>query len=203
MGKSSDQLREEIDAQRAEAGEKIDQLQHQVQDQIEDTRQQVTETATHVREEAQAMVTDTVDTVKKSVEDFDFEQMVQQRPLVSVGVAMLGGVLLGSMLGGDDHQRSHHHAGATYDAGSVSYGSRSGNGGAGIGSTLRSAAQKSGLEDTISNVGAALMGTMTEQLKNMVDQNFPGFSEKLDHAQQQPGSFTDKASAAQEEAQRQ
>lgn len=203
MGKSSDQLREEIDAQRAEAGEKIDQLQHQVQDQIEDTRQQVTETATHVREEAQAMVTDTVDSVKRSVEDFDFERHVQERPMLSMGMAMLGGFLLGSMLGGDDNNNHRQHVSSpTYDAGTVSYGNGSSNGGS-IGRSLRSAAKKSGLEDTISNAGAALMGTLTEQLKQMVDQNFPGFSEKLDHAQQQPGSFTQKASAAQEEAQQQ
>lgn len=73
----------------------------------------------------------------------------------------------------------------------------------GLGSSLRSAAQKSGLEDTISNAGAALIGSLTEQVKDMVDQNFPGFSDKLNSAQQQSGSFSDKANRAQQEAQQQ
>ena len=73
----------------------------------------------------------------------------------------------------------------------------------GLGSSLRNAAQKSGLEDTISNAGAALMGSVTEQLKDMVDRSFPGFSDKMSNVQQQSGSFTDKAQAATEEAQQQ
>lgn len=201
MGKSSDQLREEIDAQRADAGAKIDNLQNQVQGQIDDTREQVTETAEHVRDQAQAVVTDTVDSVKQTVNDFDLDRQVQERPLLSVGMAMLGGALLGSMLGGNND--SHQHS-ASYTS-SPDMGTRGGShsSSAGIGHSLRSAAQKSGLEDTISNAGAALMGSVTEQLKNMVDQNFPGFSEKLDSAQQQPGSFQDKANSAQQEAQKQ
>ena len=203
MGKSSDQLREEIDAQRAETGAKIDQLQGQVRDTMNDAKQQVTDTATQVRDEAQAMVTDTVDSVKKTVEDFDIEGYVQQRPLMSVGVAMVGGFLLGAMLGGDGngHHSHSYNASTTYD--SSPHSSGGGSTMSGLGSSLRNAAQKSGLEDTISNAGAALMGSVTEQLKDMVDRSFPGFSDKLSNVQQQSGSFTDKAQAATEEAQQQ
>ncbi len=212
MGKSSDQLREEIDAQRNETGQKIDNLQHQIQDQVEGTRQQVTDTAsqvaetvTHVREEAQAMVTDTVDTVKHTVEssiqNFDLEKMVEERPLVAAGAAMLAGFLLGGMLGGDDNN-SHRYSGSHSGHSSGAETTGSGSSAMGLGHSMREAARKSGLEDTISNAGAALMGTMTDQLKQMVDRNFPGFSDKLDTALNQDGSFKDKVSAAQQEAQR-
>ncbi len=199
MGKSSDQLREEIDAQRADAGAKIDHLQQQIQGQVDDTRQQVTDTATQVREEAQAVVTDTVDTVKHAVEEFDLNRHVQERPLITAGAALLGGFILGAMLDSDGG-RSRHSG----DAGSGSYspqGGHSSNGSSGFSDTIRTAARKSGLEDTISNAGAALMGSLTEQLKEMVDRSLPGFSDKLNTTQQQPGSFTDKAKAAQQDAQ--
>jgi ElaB/YqjD/DUF883 family membrane-anchored ribosome-binding protein len=205
MGKSSDQLREEIDAQRNETGAKIDNLQTQLQDQVEGTRQQVTDTAsqvadtvTHVREEAQAMVSDTVDSVKQSVEssmqNFDLEKMVQERPLVAAGAAMLAGFLLGGMLGGDDNS-SNRYSGS-HSSGAETTGS--GSSAMGLGHSMREAAKKSGLEDTISNAGAALMGTMTDQLKQMVDRNFPGFSDKLDTAVNQDGSFKEKVSATQQ-----
>src|SRR5699024_2842729 len=97
----------EIDAQRADAGAKIDELQNQVQQQVDDTRQQVTDTASQVRGEAQAMVDDSVETVKHAVEDFDFERQVQERPLLSVGAAMIGGFVLGGLLGGSSDSRQH------------------------------------------------------------------------------------------------
>lgn len=210
MGKSSDELREEIDAQRNETAAKIDNLQSQIQGQVEGTRQQVTDTATHVadtvthvREEAQAMVSDTVDTVKQTVEssvqNFDLEKMVQERPLVAAGAALLAGFMLGGMLGGDDNNNSQRYSG-THSSGAETTGS--GASAMGLGHSMRAAAKKSGLEETISNAGAALMGTMTDQLKQMVDRNFPGFADKLDTALNQDGSFKDKVSATQQEAQR-
>jgi ElaB/YqjD/DUF883 family membrane-anchored ribosome-binding protein len=196
MGKSSDQLREEIDQQRQDAGEKIDRLQHQVQGQIEGTREQVLDTAEQVRDDAKAMVTDTVDSMKQSIESLDIERHVQERPLVSVGAALLGGFLLGAVLGDEDRNRGYRPA-----DGGGGHGYDRGGDAAGIMSGIRSAAQKSGLEDTVSNAAAALMGSVTEQIKGIVDQSFPGFSEKLDTAQHKQGSFTDKARETQREAQ--
>jgi len=47
-----------------------------------------------------------------------------------------------------------------------------------------------------------MMGSLTEQIKGTLDQKMPGYAEKMDTAQRQSGSFTDKARATQEEAQR-
>lgn len=202
MGKSSDQLREEIDQQRDDAGAKIDHLQAQVEGQIEHTREQVTDTAEQVRDEATAMVTDTVDSVKQSIDDLDIERYVQERPLASVGAALLGGFLLGAVLGGDDHR--HRQQGGYRAETGMSGGQRHDDGGpdlSGMMHGIRSAAKKSGLEDTVSNAAAAMMGSVTEQIKGMLDQSFPGFSEKLDTAQHKQGSFSDKSRATQREAQ--
>lgn len=196
MGKSSDQLRQEIDQQRADAGAKIDHLQQQVEGQIEGTREQVVEGVEHMRDEAQAMVTDTVDSMKQSIENLDIERHVQERPLASVGAALLGGFVLGAVLGGDDHSR--HQQSSGYSGASSSGG---GHDMSGMMNGIRSAAKKSGLEDTVSNAAAALMGSVTEQVKGMLEQSFPGFSDKLDTALHEQGSLTDKARATQREAQ--
>jgi hypothetical protein len=195
MGKSSDQLRQEIDQQRDDAGAKIDHLQQQVQGQIEDTRDQVVGTAEQVRDVAMALVTDTVDSVKATVDSFDLERQVQERPLVSAGMALIGGFVLGAMMGGDDQ---HRHQSGSYSGASSS---GSGHDVSGFVSGIRSAAQKSGLEETVSNAAAALMGSITEQFKQSLDRSFPGFSGKLDTAQHKQGSLTDKARATQTEAQ--
>lgn len=191
MGQSSDQIREELDHQRADAGQKIDDLHHQVQDQASQAQQQVKDTAEHVRDQVQGTVDDAV----HSVQNFDFQQQIQERPLVALGAALLGGFLLGGMTGGDDDDR---HSGRSYDSAS---GSQSGSGG-GMSRQIRSAAQKSGLEDTFSNAAAAIMGSVTEQLKGSLNSTFPGFADKLDTAQGKQGSFSDKAKATQQEAQR-
>ena len=202
MGKSSDELRQEIDAQRADAGQKINDLQGQVQGQADHARDQVKDTAEQVRGEAKALMNDTVDTVK---ENFDLQEQIQERPLVAAGAALLGGFLLGSMMdGGNGHQHrsSYNYSGGDTTGGGQHYsGGQSSDGGANISGGIRQAAQKSGLEDTISNATAALMGSLTEQLKTTLDQRFPGYSDKLQTAEHQSGSFTDKAKATQKEAQ--
>ncbi len=198
MGKSSDEIRQGIDQQRADAGQKINQLERQVQEQAEQTRDQVMHTAEQVRDEAQEFVHDTVETVRES---FNIQEQVQERPLVAAGAALIGGFLLGSMMGdsGQGNRSGYYSSGSDTTGGGHSVGGQSGGG---LSSGLRSAAQKSGLEDTISNAAAALMGSLTEQLKNTFDSQLPGYAEKMETAQQSSGSFSDKAKATQQEAQR-
>lgn len=172
MGQSSDQLRQEIEQHRSDASQKIDDLEARVQD-----------TATQAREQAKGMVEDTIQTAKES---FDFQKQVEERPLVALGVAFVGGMMLGGITGGGNQQSSSGQGG-----------SQQGQGGGG---TLRQAAQRSGLDDTISNAVAALLGSVTDQFKSTLDQNFPGFSSKMDTAQDTRGGLADKAKATQREA---
>ncbi len=188
MGQSSDQIRQEIDRDRADAGERIDHLQEQLQGQADHMQHQAQDTAEHVRGQAQGFVDDAV----ASVQNFDYHRQIQERPLVSLGAALLGGFVLGGMMGGGGGGQQQSSGGSSQSSQPQ---------GGGMSSQLRSAAQKSGLEDTISNASAALMGSVTEQLKGTINSNFPGFSEKLDTAQSQRGSFTEKSRATQQEAQ--
>ncbi len=58
--------------------------------------------------------------------------------------------------------------------------------------TIRSAFKSSGLEETFSNAAAALMGSVTEQVKQTIDRNVPGFSEKMETAKHRSGSVMEK-----------
>ncbi len=173
MGQSADQLRQEIEQKRSDAAQKIDDLEARVQD-----------TAVQAREHVKGAVEDTIQTAKES---FDLRQQVEERPLVALGTAFVGGLLLGGITGGGGGSQQ------------ASYGQGGGQG-EGIGGTLRNAAQRSGLEDAIANATAALLGSVTEQVKSTLDQHFPGFAEKMNTAQQTPGGLTDKARATQSEA---
>ena len=175
MGQSSDQIRQEIEQHRSDAAQKIDDLEMRVQD-----------TAMQARDQAKGMVEDTIQTAKES---FDFRKQVEERPLVALGVAFVGGLMLGGVTGGG--------GGGGQQSSSAYGGSQQGQGAS---STLRQAAQRSGLEDTIANAAAALLGSVTEQFKSTLDQNFPGFSSKMDTAQNTQGGVADKAKATQREA---
>lgn len=187
MGQSADQIRQEIDQKRADASSKIDQLQQQVQGTTEQVRDQVQESVEQVVEQVKGTVDDTIQTVKNSV---DFRQQIEERPLVALGVAILGGFLLGGMSGGGSNGGSSGHAPQQGYGSSNEYRSTSSHGSGS--STVRTALQKSGLEDTISNAAAALMGSVTDQLKSTLDRNFPGFADKMQTAQNKPGSLADK-----------
>jgi hypothetical protein len=64
--------------------------------------------------------------------------------------------------------------------------------------TVRSAVKSSGREETSSNAAAALVGSVTEQVKQAIDRNVPGFSQKMESAKQTQGSVMDKAKAQQQ-----
>lgn len=197
MGQSSDEIRREIDQKRADAAKKIDRIQEQVQDtsdqlrnQVSDTTEQVQETVQHVREQVQGTVEDSVETAKQAIEDFDVQKYVQERPLVSVAAAFVGGIVLGKVMGGGGN--GGHNGQHAYQAESSSPGQHS----SGIGNSVRSAVHQSGIDDLISNAAAALFGQVADQARTTIDRSFPGFTDKLQSVQKQDGSVMDKAKAA-------
>lgn len=200
MGKSSDELRQEIDMHRADAERKINNLQGQIQGTaddlksqaqgtVEDLRHQVEGTANDVRDQVQGTVEDTIQTVKENV---DFEKFVQERPLVSLGAALIGGFVLGGILDGSSGGGGGSSHSST-SSGSGSYSGSSGTSHSGISDSIRNIYKSSGLEDTVNNAAAAMMGSMTEQLKQTMDRNMPGFADKMDSAKRTEGSVMDKS----------
>lgn len=180
MGQSSDELREEINQRRNDAADKIDQLQDQFQSTTDDLRHQAEETVDQVKGQVRDTVDDTIETVK---EHLDLREQVEERPLVSLGVALIGGFVLGGMLGGGGGGDRHR----------PNYGSEQDHAGGGLGHTMRHAFKSSGLEETFSNAAAAMMGSVTDEVTRVIDRNIPGFSRKMEQARHTSGSTMDKA----------
>ena len=168
MGQSADQLRQEIEQKREDAATKIDAIEARVQDTVQGARDTVQGTVQQARD----TVVDTVEqTTQKVKESFDVRRQVEERPLLALGAALVGGFVLGGILGGDDDDR-RHHGGASPD---LPRGSQQG----GVRAGIRTAARESGLEDTINNLASAFMGTMTERLRSVASDNFPALADKL------------------------
>src|SRR5215210_3397390 len=127
MGESTDQLRQEVDQKRDDASQKTEQMEEQVTT----TAQQVEQKVMDTRQQIEDKVTGTVQQVKDRI---DWRGQVEERPLVAVGVALLGGAVLAGVLKGGDNE-SHH--------------ARTGTAGSGVGNAIRRAARDSGFEDTI------------------------------------------------------
>jgi ElaB/YqjD/DUF883 family membrane-anchored ribosome-binding protein len=195
MGQSADQIRREIDQSRDDAAAKIDQLQSQVQGTAQEVRDSVQGTTEKVVEDLKGTVDETVESVRQSL---DLRHQIEQRPLLSLGVALVGGFLVGGMTGGSGgHHEGHHQPYQQPEAGrSASYTGASRQQGA-VSQGIRTAVQKTGLEDTISDAAAALIGSVTDQLTTTLNRNFPGFADKMKTAQSSDGSFTAKAKEAQ------
>jgi len=202
MGQSADQIRREIDQSREDAASKIDQLQSQVQGTVQEVRDSVQGTTEKVVEDLKGTVDETVQSVRQNL---DLRHQIEQRPLLSLGVALVGGFLVGGMTGNGDQQHAGQHQSYQYPEAGQS-GSYSGQNGSYSGSSrgsstlsqgIRSAVQKTGLEDTISDAAAALIGSVTDQLKSTLNQNFPGFADKMNTAQSSNEDFTTKAKEAQ------
>jgi len=153
MGQSSDQIRQELDQKRDDTARKIEAIESKVEDTVIQARESVE------------------DTVQQVKEQLDFRRQVEDRPLMALGLALIGGFALGGILKKGDGGTS---SGSTYTAGSSTRSE-----GGGIVDSLRKAAQRSGLDETLNGSAAALMSSVTDQIRSTLDRSFPGFSDKL------------------------
>ena len=186
MGQTADQLRQEIDAKREDAASKIDQIEARVTDTAQQAKETVDQTVqnalgtvTKTVDHARDAVSGTVDQVKQAI---DLKKMAEERPLLALGAALVGGFLLGGLTGGDDRHRSG--SGGQQDQ----YGGNGGSTGhqGGRASGLRGAAQQSGLDETIAVIGGTLMGMVSERLRSTVKESFPEFEDRMrQHSEQQ------------------
>jgi hypothetical protein len=173
MGQTGDQLRQELDQTREDASEKIDQIQERV----EDATQKVKDT-------------------------FDVRMQIEERPLVAAGVAIAGGFLLGSLMGGDNQRQRRENASQTPESQRIYAGRQSHDAQGGVMGAIHNAAKSTGLDDTLNAMAASVVGALTDQLKSMASDAIPGFSQKFQHAQQTPGGFSEKTHAVEESGSR-
>jgi len=157
MGTTADDLRQQVDANRSSAEEKLNMLEQQVTDSAQMIQDKVTGSASMIQEK----VADTAQQIKQS---FDWRKQVDDRPLVAVGVAMVGGMLLGKMTSGGSG--GGHHA---PDIG------RGAAGGGMIAMAMQNAMQKSGLADTMETTMHDLFSTASTRLKDLA-KDMPGMS---------------------------
>jgi len=208
MGKTSDQIREEIAAKRDDAAHKIDRIEAKVQELPTLAKESVMETVDTSVAQAREKVQETVMQVKTKI---DVPGQVTERPLATLGVAFVGGYLIGKLLGGDRHdshgryrtdweqaqnrtQRSSSSSseqmGITGGYTGGQYGSsssdsqhiyrQSSGSGEGLKGTLRNAARSAGLEDTLSTLGTALVATLTDQFHRTLRETFPEFAQHIE-----------------------
>jgi len=190
MGETADDVRQEIDNKRQDATDKIEQLEQKVTgaaDQVMQTKEQVKEQVVQTKEQ----VVDSVMQAKDQVMQFDWRQQVDQKPLVALGAAFIGGIVLCGITGGDDDRDRYrtrvtpsYGSTSTYGAGS-NYpaigepGSAAGSGGGGLMASIRNAAKNSGFEDTINGMASSFMSTLSDRIKQVANDTFPGMADKL------------------------
>jgi len=180
MGQTADQLRQELDQKRRELTHDVDRIETKVR------------------------------------ETFDLNSQIEQNPLLAVGLAVAGGFVLGSVIGGgkskdEGYQGSYGPTGgysqARFYGGSPQhdYAANWSNSAAssapsapryeepqgpgmiatvasGVKESFRKGSGGSTVEDTLSNVTAALTAVLMDKAKEMLDQNLPGFADKFEQA---------------------
>lgn len=167
MGQTADQLRQEIDDKRDDAAAKIDEIEARVQNTAQMAKDTVEETMQSAKDTVTETVSETLDTVKQS---FDVKRQIDERPLMALGAAALGGFILGGMGGGDKKHRSDR----TYSSDRNQYQEHRSQPG-----RLQQAARSTGLDNAMSAVTGALMGMAADRLRGLVEESFPEFSDRL------------------------
>lgn len=143
MGQTADELRQEIDQKRDDASRKIDQIESRIES-----------TTEHVRDEVQHTAEQVTSQVKESL---DIKRHIEERPLVALGVGLVGGFLLGGVSGGDGG-RAHHGGQGGHSMRSELMGS------------LRKTSKETGLDDTLAAAASALMASLTDQAKGIANE---------------------------------
>jgi ElaB/YqjD/DUF883 family membrane-anchored ribosome-binding protein len=155
MGETADQLRRQVDQKRDDASQKIDQIEQKVMGKAQQIEEKVTDTADQVKTQ------------------MNWRYQVEEHPLVSVGAAMVGGMVLGRMMGKDDgHHRSSSDTHVTQhdtNRGGITY-------------SIKKAARTSGLDDSVQNFASAAMGMVGERMRDMTERTFPGMLDKVQSA---------------------
>lgn len=120
------------------------------------------------------------------------QSMITERPLVSLGAGLIGGMILGGLLGGSskDKQRQVWTEPHRYSNSSES----SGNGdqhedhssssiAASMTEGLRKAAKQSGLEDHGKSTSNSVMSSLNDSLRSVLSGQLPDFDQKLKERQ--------------------
>jgi uncharacterized protein YjbJ (UPF0337 family) len=180
VGETTNSIRRDIDRERHQLEDnlegieaKVQQTTHQVQEKVEDIQHQVQ---------------DKVEDVQEKIKDAtDWRVQFEKRPMVGLAVAFGGGVLLASMMGsGNDSRRSSGNYYGGYQAQPQSFSSHQGHSGTDVG--------RQHVSSTFDNVKGALLGVAAAQLKTVLSDALPGFSDEYSQVEKEQGSSGSKDS---------
>jgi len=157
MGQTTDELKANVDSSREAASQKIEAIQEQVMETVQQAEQRVTDTAQMVKDK------------------LDWRTQVEQRPLMAVGAALIGGILLGNMTGKDGGGSQY----SSSDLKGMSSSSMNGGNRSGLSNSIRNAARDSGLDDTIQSLANGVFTMLGDRVKGVTEQYAPGLSEKM------------------------
>lgn len=121
---------------------------------------------------------------------------IAERPMISLGASLIGGMLLGGLLGGGSDRHRESRSSSEYSrypapAGSTSNGDQGdhGQGSSGITASmtegLRKAAKQSGLEEHGRSTSSSVMSSVNDSLRSVLSQQLPDFDQKLKEWQQE------------------
>jgi hypothetical protein len=133
MGETTGELRQAVDSKREDAAQKIEMIEQKVGE----TTQQVKDT-------------------------FDWRRQVEEKPLVALGAAFIGGIVLGGVMGGDENGQQQRPT--QYWQSSKK--------GRGLTGSIRNAAKSSGLEDSINEMASGFFGSLSSRVKEMASDTF-------------------------------
>jgi len=132
---------------------------------------------------------------------FDLGSQISERPLLSVGLAVVGGLVLGRM-GSSGPRRltattTYAHGHRTGGGAITPYGSAWSNGNpteqpgaapgivdqvcAGFQGSIQRGVHSGGVDSVLANVTAALTALLVDKAKELLDQNLPGFAAQFEH----------------------
>jgi hypothetical protein len=146
----------------------------------------------------------------------DLAHQIQERPLLSVGLAVLGGFVIGRLGGGGDKPTSEWRHQSALNVRPYSYGgygamsasasppqasaeSRPHDPGLidhvkdGLQESFRRGTQGSTVDGVLTNMTAALTAIMVSKAKELLDQNLPGFADQYDRVARPTGAMHHQA----------
>jgi hypothetical protein len=135
---------------RDDASQKIDQIENQVMSKAQ---------------EIETKVSDRVNQIKAQV---DWRHQVEERSLLAVGAALVGGMPLGGIAGKGDRHASSQPSGGAQNSHDCS----------GVTNVVRKAARQSSLEDSIQNFANSAFCMLGERMREMTDRTSPACSKR-------------------------
>jgi uncharacterized protein YjbJ (UPF0337 family) len=169
MGETTQAIKQDIDDQRHQLEDNLEGIEQK----LKQTTEQVTDKVDDVTGQVQEKVEQVQEKVKSAT---DWRQQFDQRPMLGLGIAFGGGMLLASMMGGGGGKNQDRNQG-NYSYGyepQYQSGQQQSYGGSHKGTDIG----KQHMSSTMDNIKGALMGVAAAQAKSFLSDSVPSFNDE-------------------------